>query len=188
MKRLFLSSIFLVACTFIQAQERQIRLPQKPAEQKYHEYGTTETGYWCSVEYDAGTSLQFGKKNIQGMGLSFTNGYRFSEYLRVGVGAGVRYYINNNEVRDTDVKWAFPLYANLRGNIMSMDVRDIVPYYSVNVGGVVRDGFFISPTIGLRIGDPRSAFLIGLSYSYEDTSLRSGNGLSALSVRLGYEF
>jgi len=178
----------LLAWTVVSAQERQVQLPQKPEEQRYQEYQTKETGYWCSAEYDVGTSLFFNKKNIQGMGLSFTNGYRFNEYLRVGVGVGARYYFNNNEVRSTDVKWAFPLYVNVRGNIMSMDVRNVVPYYSLNVGGVVRDGFFISPTIGLRIGDPRSALLVGLSYSYEDTALRSGNGLNALSIRLGYEF
>lgn len=181
-------AVFLIACAAGQAQERQIRLPQKPSEQKYKEYQTEETGYWCSVEYDAGSSLFFEKKNFQETGLSFTNGYRFNEYLRVGVGAGVRYYFNNNEVRSTDVKWAFPLYANVRGNIMSMDVRNVVPYYSVNIGGIIRDGFYISPTIGLRIGDPRSAFLVGLSYSFEDTALRSGSGASMLAIRLGYEF
>ena len=85
-------------------------------------------------------------------------GYRFNEYVRVGLGLGARYYFDNNKVRSTLSEWAFPIFLNVRGNFIPTRYRDVVPYYSFDIGVTVRDGFMLRPTVGLRVGRERSAW------------------------------
>lgn len=70
-------------------------------------------------------------------------------------------------------------------------------------GYTINDGVFVSPTLGLRIGDRvRHHFLIGISYLGQDADLKApaldsrpglGDGherrfIHALRLRLGYQF
>jgi hypothetical protein len=82
------------------------------------------------------------------------------------------------------------LYADFRGNIISQQDRSLVPYWSFDIGAEIRNGFFFSPTIGVRIGEGRSSFLVGLNYRYgsvktwkDDNDMRS-----MFALKLGYEF
>ena len=50
------------------------------------------------------------------------------------------------------------IFVNARGNFISQEVREIVPYWSVDIGGAIRDGFMFTPSFGCRIGEQRSAF------------------------------
>ncbi len=122
-------------------------------------------------------------------------GYRFNEYVRVGLGLGARYYFDNNKVRSTLSEWAFPIFLNIRGNFIPTRYRDVVPYYSFDIGGTVRDGFMLRPTVGLRVGLERSAFLVGLGYVGQDLSTYSRDNLrktrrfvNFITLKLGYEF
>ena len=136
-------------------------------------------------DYDDATNAGFGS----------VAGYRFNEYVRVGLGLGARYYFDNNKVRSTLSEWAFPIFLNVRGNFIPTRYRDVVPYYSFDIGGTVRDGFMLRPTVGLRVGRERSAFLVGLGYVGQDLSTYSRDNLrktrrfvNFITLKLGYEF
>lgn len=106
----------------------------------YKDYSELNKGFWFSAEIGEALSC-----NITGGNYSFTEfdvvvGYRFSEYARLGVGVGVRYY-NNNSHRFSNISWGMPLFATLRGNIIPSEYRNLVPYYSIDVGSSIRDGF-----------------------------------------------
>jgi hypothetical protein len=83
----------------------------------------------------------------------------------------------------------------VRGNFIPTQYRSVVPYYSFSIGGSIRDGFFFRPTVGLRIGQQRSAFLVSLSYvgqsmkGYKwNKELKYVDYVSFISLGIGYEF
>ncbi|MCD8290912.1 MAG: hypothetical protein LUC91_05360 [Prevotella sp.] len=188
MKKLFLLS-FVFCATIIYAQE--VRLPELPKNRThYTDYNIKESGYWTTITANVTTTLRFNHKNMQNIGADWINGYRFNEFLRVGIGLGLRYYINNDHVRSSDVAWTFPIFADIRGNIISQQDRGAVPYWSVDLGGEVRGGIYFSPTIGYRFGTQRGSFLVGISYTLQqsDTWKKSDECYSGVSIKLGYEF
>ncbi len=157
---------------------------------RYYEY---DRGFWFGFDLYGGISTNVGSKrsNSPVTELDATVGYRFNEYVKVGVGAGVRYYINGENIRYRDADIVFPIYANVRGNIIPSYERKVVPYYSLSVGGVVDDGVMVRPTIGARFGDfKRSSFLLGLSYlgqSMKDP-WNENRFQSFVVLSVGYEF
>lgn len=115
-------------------------------------------------------------------------GARFNEYVRVGLGVGARYNINGSQFRSKDITsdWSFPIFVNVRGNIISEEYRDAVPYYSLDAGYTIGDnGFMIRPSLGYRFGIPYSAFLVAVTYCGQ---MSGGNFLSFVGIKLGYEF
>lgn len=175
----------------VAAQENQVtRMPEKPNRTSYKVYTQQEKGYWFSVEGLVGTMADPNEKKVQFVGGDFVNGYRFSEFLRAGVGIGMKYYIDSDKVRTSSLSWGFPLYANVRGNIISQNDRAAVPFYSVEVGTEIRNGFFFSPLIGLKIGEQRNSFTVGVSYTYikMDTWRKDGDGRNLVTLKFGYEF
>lgn len=173
------------------AQDRQIRLPERPQRAAYHEQTDIMTGFWCAAELDGGSTVYLKDSNTQFATLTFTAGYRFSEFIRIGAGLGGRYYfLGNDDVRDSSVPWSFPVFVNARGSFLSQYTREMTPYWSVNLGCLIRDGFFFQPTIGLRFGQRRDAFLLALTYNIQhmDSKLKSQETASAIMLRLGYEF
>lgn len=186
--------IFLLCCAFmlvssIYAQDRVIRMPEEQGNIK--NVIENNTGYWCSIEVNGGSTLMEHHHNVALVNVSFTNGYRFSQWLKVGVGIGAMYYPNNNNVRDTKNHLSMPLFVNARGNMLSDDIRRTVPFWSVNIGACLPDGFFLTPTVGLRVGEKRSAFLVGVSYTLRHLKTypeSSTTNFSGMMVKLGYEF
>ncbi len=174
------------------------KLPQGKNNNAYVEYSSYEQGFWYAVELQSGYSCNINKYNVAMVELNIVGGYRFNEFFRAGLGIGGRYYINNEKVRYSDINWAMPIYLNVRGNIIPSESRTVVPYYSFDIGGTVRDGFMFRPTIGVRFGEPRSAFLLGLSYmgqslkSYKsDTNnviIPNRKYNSFVTLKIGYEF
>lgn len=191
MKKISILIALVASFTSAIFAQDDIRLPQKTNRPQYVNYSEQEKGFWCAVEVDAGSSVDIHEKNMQVIGGSFTGGYRFSEYVRVGLGLGGRCYVNNNDVRRSETSlFTLPIFANARGNFVSQDNRDIVPYWSFNIGGIVWDGFFFSPTIGLRFGEQRDSWLLGLSYSFNTVNAFHGAKKEAnfLMLKIGYEF
>lgn len=181
-----LTIVFSAEC-----QTRNIKMPQKPHQEKYTEFSLKNDGYWCSVNISASPSLKFHETSLWSSTLTFVNGYRFHDYLRIGVGIGANYYFaNNDKIRNTDIKWTMPLFFNARGNILSQSIREIVPYWSFDIGGAIRDGFFFTPSIGCRIGEQRSAFLISLGYNCRQIKAIEGSSKyrNFVILNLGYEF
>jgi len=189
----------LAASLMLSAQNnRNYRLPDEGNTTAHHDYSTFDRGFWIAPEFTGGIYCDFGMDKMPvPLELDVTGGYRFNEYLKVGIGFGARYYINNDYVRARSIEWSFPVYANVRGNFISSEYRQVVPYYCVDLGGAIRDGFMWRPTVGLRIGENRSAFLVGLSYMgqclkrYDKKSkdgINDSKYASFLMLRLGYEF
>ena len=199
MKRLTtLAGLCLLSGMSLWAQsDKEVILPQKPHRATYVDHTQSETGFWCSAEVEGGSTVMLNHVNMQAAQLTYTGGYRFNEYLKVGAGFGVKYYINNNSHRRGKANsCTFPLYVNVRGNFLSQAERSMVPYWSVSVGNVFKDGFFFSPSVGLRFGEQRNSWLVGLSYSLNHintdrlevppaTRLET---TSSLMLHVGYEF
>lgn len=176
------------------------RLPAIKEEKvgQYHNYAENQTGFFCAAELIGGYSCRLEKSNFGFLELDAVGGYRFNEYLNVGAGMGARYYFANNLIRHTTAKWAGPMFIDVRGQFIPHQFRNYVPYYSFDIGGTIRDGFMIRPTLGLRIGEPRSAFLVGISYTGQDlTSFRwddlgqktkKNRFVSFITLKVGYQF
>ena len=184
----------LALCTIpstIQAQQREVKLPPKTQQHGYRDYSTQDKGFWCGVEAEGGSSIMINSRNMQYVSLTYTAGYRINEYLRVGVGFGGRVYVNNDQVRDASSPFCMPIVANVRGNFMSSYDRNGVPFWSVNVGAITQEGFFVSPEVGYSFGGLRHNFQIGLSYtlsSLDTTYKKKTQAYSYLGLKLGYEF
>ena len=191
MERFSMLFCLIMMVVMVNAQDRQIKMPEAPKQEKYTEFTLKDKGYWCSVEFGVAPSVRFHETCMWTSTLSFVNGYRFNDYLRLGVGIGAGYYFANNDVaRDTDIRWTMPIFVNARGNFISQEVREIVPFWSVDIGGAVRDGFLFTPSVGCRIGERRSAFLASLGYSYRGIDAKKGlsSNRSFIVLKIGYEF
>lgn len=188
MRRNLLLVVLLSFVMNVNAQQREIRMPEETSRNR--NIAEMDQGFWCAIEAGGGSTLMEGRKNLAMTGASFVGGFRFSQYLKVGVGLGILYYPNNSNVRSRDSHLAMPVMANVRGNILSDDMRRTVPYWSVNVGSTLPDGLFFSPSVGLRIGEKRNAFLVSMGYTLRRFKVCEGkNGTySGALLKLGYEF
>lgn len=186
------------------ADANTAKIPAKggnsPVEGYYSDHAYADRGFWIAAESVTGITCRMGKKNADMAfeEIDVTAGYRFNQYIRVGVGAGVRYYLyHNNLVRNNSVKFSAPLFFNIRGSLMARAERKVVPYYSLDIGGCFRDGFMIRPAVGIRVGGLRNAFTAAIAYTGQSTDLITrDNGvvghkrgfLSMPTIKLGYEF
>lgn len=216
MKKIVLMLLFAAGLAVISASAQENQIKRLPDENYYSEQTQSnknvksntikpevnlldkDNGFWWSAELSAAYSCRILHSNFGFAELDATAGYRFNEFARLGFGIGARCYFDNNKVRYNKDSWGFPIYVNVRGNLISTAQRDFVPYYSVDMGGTVRDGFLMRPTIGVRIGQNRSAMLVGLSYvgqhlksfDYNNAGqlIKKGRFVSFISLRVGYEF
>lgn len=178
-------------------------LPANPQLSKYIDYGESDRGYWTSVELHGGGCLEIeGKINLSYIEFQWINGYRLSEYFKIGVGLAGRYYITDNARYRIDesnhkvaaYRWSIPVFLNLRGNFIAQRSRMFAPYWSMDIGYAIFDNFFFSPTLGVRIGGARHNCLIGISYTGQIANFNHGitpytNGyLNILTARVAYEF
>ena len=187
--------------------EQLEKFPKVP-QSRYKEFSERQKGFWAAIDLMAGANVEH-KYSISGsvpIDLQFTFGYRFSEFLQVGLGAGFRYYANNDQARSyhnsqgqyEDYGWAFPVYAQARGLFYSGQSRSVVPFWQMSVGHTFNDGFLLSPALGLRFGSAeRHHFNLGLHYTaqwtWHRTDLIGGPArefgpLHILQLRLGYQF
>lgn len=167
--------------------------------------------HFFAAELSAGATIEQGLKPAVPLQLSVVNGIRLGQFLQVGVGVGVRYYASNGNVRyyysdtaagDTEAgekkqysPWAFPIYADLRGNFISHDGRNLVPYWSLDAGYTLGDkSFYVSPTLGVSIGGYRNNVLVGVFYMGQfmkdpfATDIRKNSMLDGLGVKVGFQF
>ncbi len=186
--------IFLCAISFSSAalaQYRDVTLPPETPRSRYYDSDRADKGFWSAAEFMAGSTLSTEDPCAQHLQLTWTVGYRFNQYIRIGAGLGGKVYVNNGpKIRAAESNWAVPFFFNARGNFMAQDDRGYSPYWSMNIGYVVKDGFFMSPTLGIRFGSKRSDFLLGVTYSLDrvDNLPWSGKFTNSLMLTLGYEY
>jgi hypothetical protein len=151
---------------------------------------TNDTGFWMRAGVIGGSTIFIEDTGTPTFEVNVAGGYRFSQYLKVGIGFGYRYYFNNEKIRSKSSASAFPIFATISGNFISDAYRTVVPYYSFDFGATACDGVMMRPTIGMRIGQSRSALLLGLTYTGQQ--LRYVNCkyrfVSSLGLTVGYEF
>lgn len=189
----------------IDSGEQLDAIPDAPKKSNFVRYGEREKGYWASVDLGLGVALdRYAKNNTSPaipIDLNVAMGYRFNEFIMVGLGAGVRYYAHQDDLRyhnqekNRDYAWSFPLYAQLRGAFISGHTRSMVPYWQLSAGYTVNDGVMIQPALGLRFGAAtRHHFTLSLSYTaqqgykYCEESLAGKKFLNLVQIRLGYQF
>lgn len=193
------AAIMVLSSSFyIFSRSRPTRQVKMPTETGMGSHGSNylqySEGFFMAVEASGGYSLNINRPNFGYAELDVVGGYRFSEYLRAGIGLGGRYYANNVDARNTSSRWGLPLFLNLRGNFIPGEYRDVVPFWSADIGTTFPDGVMFRPSIGIRVGQERSAFI--LSVGYLGQSIRTyGNGehadhpfYSFITMKLGYEF
>lgn len=191
---LSLAFAFLLGITAMQAQENVVnRIPAVKPDRSQVQLSEVEKGFWISAELMGGYSIQVDHKNL-GIGeFDVTAGYRFNEFIRIGVGTGVRYYIYDKFPRWHKSKFGMPLFFAARGNMMTDKYRSVVPYWGFEVGTTFPDGIMFRPTLGLRFGTSRRAWTLGISYMGQNLSLYGHDGkehryTNFFMLRTGFEF
>lgn len=183
----------LLAANIALAQQvgtREVRMPQEGATdvvtKSYTDY---RQGFFCAVQASTAYTLD-NHCNIGFTAVEAIGGYRFDDYLRVGVGLGARYYYDTAGKRNCTHDWGMPLFLDLRGNFIPNGYRDVVPFWSMDLGTTFPDGVMVRPAIGLRIGQPRSAFIVSLGYIGQNMRVYDGQKKfkSGINLSLGYEF
>lgn len=167
----------------------------------YRDFSTYNRGFWWGADLSGAVSLREHVRNISFVELDAVAGYRFNDFIRVGVGIGVRDYLGRQyTVRARHTHFAYPVFGTARGNIIISDYRNVVPYWSVDCGAAIQDGFMLRPTLGVRIGsEKRHSLILGLSYlnqrllvgrTYDDNNKKNDSfkNISFLCLRVGYEF
>lgn len=189
MRKVLLVFVLILAWGSLRAQERTIKMPDSPSKLyniAEEDYGT----FWCAIELGGGSTAMENKQNVAMIGASYTGGYRFCQYLKIGAGLGVLYYPNSSNVRDTKNHLSMPIFINARGNMLSDEIRRTVPFWSINLGTSIPDGLFMTPSVGLRVGEKRNAFLVSIGYTLRHMKSypESISNYSGVLLKLGYEF
>lgn len=194
MKKLLLV-LMLSVSLLASAQQTGSRNVKMPTESNLgtnqKDYAELSAGFFCVGQVSTAYTLndkpgKFGFSDLAGIA-----GYRFNDYFRAGVGIGVRYYYNVGDIRRMSHKFGMPLFLDLRGNFIPNDYRDVVPFWSVDLGATFPDGVMFRPSIGVRVGQPRSAFVASLGYVGQKIRCYQGikdDFTSGISLTLGYEF
>ena len=108
----------------------------------------------------------------------FVNGYRFSEFLKVGVGISPRVGLST-----------IPIYVQARGNLISQEDTMFAFFWNADLGYTINSGIYASPSVGMKFGGIRHNFLIGIQYSFEGQKPKLlDQPMHLVGLRIGYEF
>jgi len=202
---LAIASLLAVTATAQQLKTAQgittittIEKPKKPKEPK-KTLAPIERGFEQSVEVGVSPVLDDGEYFLN---LEYIAGYRFNNYLFLGGGTGLEWYINGGAL-------AIPIYANAR--IYLLPKSRWQPFVSLSLGALVpteEDGIrydynydgtqlHINPTIGVnyRISNKYSCYLnLGYiprwrwRYYYSGYYNVREHDDHCLTIRLGFTF
>ena len=195
MKNTIIVLLFLVTFLGAFSQNNQIkRIPTVGKDVNQEIFTEYDMGFWLAAEFLGGYSSHLSGHNMGVGELDLTVGYRINQFLKFGIGLGARSYINQKNLRRHSSSWGMPVYAAARGNMIPGFYRRIVPYWSMDIGGSIRDGFMFRPSVGMRIGKPRQAFTLAFSYMGQNIASNNTSGektekfTSFFCIRLGFEY
>lgn len=175
MKKLLILTavLFCMAATASAQHNQNITMPEKPQRAKYVDYSVLRTGYWVAAQAGA----FYGSQNTFVGQFDLTMGYRFSEFLKVGVGVAPRIGLPS-----------IPVYADVRGNFISQEDTMFALCWSADIGYAFNQGgIYVSPGIGARFGGLRHNLLIGINYILQGQP-SPADALHLVGLRIGYEF
>ena len=176
MKQVMIITAILIGFTLgAFAQNQGITLPEKPKRAKYVDYSVKQTGWWCTAQIGGGYATNTSQFYCQ---FDFVNGYRFSEFLKVGIGISPRIGLNT-----------IPIYAQARGNFISQEDTMFAFFWNADLGYAINGGFYASPSAGMKFGGIRHNFLFSIYYALEGQRPEvSDSPLHLVGLRIGYEF
>ena len=176
MKRiLIIATLLLNIMTMGLAQHNNVSLPEKPKRAKHVDYSVKQTGWWCAAQIGGGYATNTSKFFCQ---FDFVNGYRFSEFLKVGIGISPRIGLST-----------IPIYAQARGNFISQEDTMFAFFWNADLGYAINGGIYVSPSIGMKFGGIRHNFLFSINYALEGQKLEvSDKPQHLVGLRIGYEF
>lgn len=193
MKKIVSAIIILFSvAAFTYAQERVITMPEKPNRGKYVDFSVKQTGWWCAAQLSgAFASGKDGRALMTQVDL--INGYRFSEFLKVGIGLSPRIYPYTYRMEMNDGMtfgiYSLPIYLDVRGNIISQEDTMFAPYWNFDLGYSINEGVYVAPSLGVKFGGIRHNFITAIFYNLQGHRyLDSNQVLHAIGVRIGYEF
>lgn len=139
---------------------------------------------------ELGYSAGIGNEGLSVLKLNVINGYQINQYLSIGFGTGLRYFIGFDAA-------VLPIFANFRAHLAN---KKVSPYFSMDAGTTLNifDGFrnigaLVSPTGGLSIRfHDNSTINFGIGYEMQALTLYKNNGSSlkvnsnGLSFILGF--
>ena len=160
---------------------------------------SSEKGYYGVLEVSGGYIYKNLIGSIQApydlmLGASYVNGYRFSPHFAMGIGAGLNYYFDNEQI-------TAPIYLHLNADILK---RAVTPYVALNLGYNIQlnggkynypfkdaltpeqmqeeiiktdgkfgsgsyhyRGFFAEPSVGVRFNCGSKGANVGISYAFD---------------------
>ncbi len=173
MKKFLIIAALLLPLALGAQEHTGYTLPEKPNRAKYIDFPSLDRGLWFAVQLSPGINFNYGPQAQ----LDVIAGYRFGEFFRIGAGISPQ---------KSASYFTLPIFLDLRGNIISQESRMVVPYWNLDAGYVLNHGVYASPTIGIRVGQPRNNFIAGVTYilqhEYYDILTH------AIGLRIGYEF
>lgn len=123
-------------------------------------------GYIGIIEI--GDQVGIGEYGIGRAHLNIINGYQLNPYLFIGLGTGLRYYFDIDDLY-------LPIFANLKVNLSTSKVS---PYFSAGIGSSLnlsnqkhrenKTGLIFNPTIGINFNvSSKSVMNIGFGYEMQ---------------------
>lgn len=190
MKRLLLTIVAILGLAA--TASAQVRLPEMPTRASGHtDYRVKETGYWIGGLLD-GYFASNGRSMAGAVQFNIVQGYRFSEFLKVGIGVAPKYYFlgNTDFCGKNGSPISVPIYADVRGNINPQTDAEFAFCWSADAGYAINEGVYLSPFIGIRIGDIRHNFTAGITYAFQGHYVDEYNNrpIHLVGLRVGYEF
>lgn len=159
----------------------------------------SERGYYGLLDISGGYIHKWMPGSVQApydfmLGASYVNGYRFSPHFAMGLGAGLNYYFDNEQI-------TAPIYLHLNTDILK---RAVTPYIALNLGYNIQinggkynypfkdaltpeqvqeeiiktdgrygsgsyhyRGFFAEPSVGVRFNCGSKRANVGISYAFD---------------------
>ena len=159
----------------------------------------SERGYYGLLDISGGYIHKWMPGSVQApydfmLGASYVNGYRFSPHFAMGLGAGLNYYFDNEQI-------TAPIYMHLNTDILK---RAVTPYVALNLGYNIQinggkynypfkdaltpeqvqeeiiktdgrygsgsyhyRGFFAEPSVGVRFNCGSKRANVGISYAFD---------------------
>lgn len=159
----------------------------------------SERGYYGLLDISGGYIHKWMPGSVQApydfmLGASYVNGYRFSPHFAMGLGAGLNYYFDNEQI-------TAPIYLHLNTDILK---RAVTPYVALNLGYNIQinggkynypfkdaltpeqvqeeiiktdgrygsgsyhyRGFFAEPSVGVRFNCGSKRANVGISYAFD---------------------